>query len=260
MRQFKGKTALVTGASSGIGEQFARLLAEQGCHLVLVARREERLQALRQELAERHGVQVTVLPADLLQPRAAEALFQRTRELGLEVDVLINNAGFGKNGDFLDFPLETHTQIVQLNVTALTELTHLFASRMKQRGGGYILQVASVAGYLPTPSFTSYGGAKAYVLNFSQALARELKPHGIQVTVLAPGGTQTEFMDIAGNPVTGLRGKAMMSSREVALAGLKGLACGRVTVVPGWLYRFSVAGLRLIPRELQAVIAASALR
>ncbi|MCP5169418.1 MAG: SDR family oxidoreductase [Hahellaceae bacterium] len=258
--RFAGKTALITGASSGIGESMAHLLAAQQCHLILVARRLSRLESLRDKLVQQHGIKVEIIAADLLVPGAAQQVFNETVNRGLRVDVLINNAGFGKNGDFLEVPLESHTQMIQLNITALTEMTYLFAEAMKHQGGGDILQVASIAAFMPTPSFSTYGAGKAYVLNFSEALSRELKPHNIRVTALCPGGTLTEFMDVSGQQITGLRTKAMMTSESVAKAGLKALEKGHSAIVPGWLYKVSIASLRLIPRSLQARLAEDAMR
>lgn len=257
--RFTGKTALITGASSGIGETMAHLLAEQHCHLVLVARRLQRLEALQEKLVQLHGIKVEVIAADLLVSGAAQDLFEETRARNLTIDILINNAGFGKSGDFLEVGMAAHAQMIQLDITALTELTWLFADDMKRRGGGDILQVASIASFMPTPTFSTYGAAKAYVLNFSQALSRELKPFNINVTALCPGGTLTEFMDVSGQQITGLRTKAMMSSDAVAKAGLEALARRRSTVVPGWLYKISIAALRLIPRSVQARLAAEAM-
>jgi short-subunit dehydrogenase len=253
MEQFKGKTALVTGASSGIGESIARRLAQAGAHLVLVARREQRLQALATELSQQHGVNIRIIARDLAADGAAQALYDELRQADMSVDVLINNAGIGQQGDFLDESLESHRKTINLNVMATHDLTWLFARDMVARGNGHILLVASLAAFMPVPRFTTYAASKAYVLNLGTSLATELAPRGVSVATLCPGGTATEFFEHSGQEFDKLRTMAMMSSDAVARAGLKGLANGRTVIVPGILYKVSVAGLRLIPRRLQAV-------
>ncbi len=260
MRTFHNKTALITGASSGIGESFARQLAAAGCHLILVARREDKLLALKQELEHSAGIRVQVISQDLAQPGSATELFNKTQALQLPVDLLINNAGFAQHGYLLDVPMPVHSQMIQLMVTTLTELTWLYAADMKQRGGGHILLVSSLLGFLPGPQFASYAGSKAYVLNFAESLARELRPHKIHISALCPGGTATEFMDVSGQKIEGLRTLAIMSSDSVARAGLKGVIKGRASVVPGLLYKASVFGIRFIPRQLQAIFGEAATR
>ncbi|MDX1694439.1 MAG: SDR family oxidoreductase [Ketobacteraceae bacterium] len=254
MDEFKGKTALITGASSGIGESFARLLAAAGANLVLVARREERLQALARELASGYGIETEVIPRDLGVPGAATELYRQIEERGLIIDILINNAGFGIQGDFLDAPLESHHQTINVNVMALHDLTWLFARDMVGRGSGQILLVASIAAFMPVPRFTTYAATKAYVLNLGDSLAKELAPRGVKVTTLCPGGTATEFFEHSGQEFGRWRALAMMSSDSVAKAALEGLVRGRHVVVPGLLYKLSLLMLRLVPRRLQAVV------
>ena len=260
MHEFTHKTALITGASAGIGEAFARQLAGSGCHLILVARREDRLRQLQQELENRHSVSVQIIAMDLAEPGAAQRLFDATQALGLPVDLLINNAGFAQHGYLLDVPLAVHTRMIQLMVTSLTELTWLYAQDMKRRGKGHILLVSSLLGFLPGPQFASYAGSKAYVLNFAESLAHELRPHGIRISALCPGGTATEFMDISGQKIEGFRRLAIMSGDAVARAGLRGVLRGNTSIVPGLLYKLAVFGLRLIPRRLQAVFGEAATR
>lgn len=260
MKTFQHKTALITGASAGIGESFARQLAAVGCNLVLVARREERLQALKQELEQQYPISVEVLTQDLSVPGSAQQLFQRTQALPRPVDLLINNAGFARHGNFTDVALDVHSRMIALMVTTLTELTWLYANDMKQRGGGHILLVSSLLGFLPGPGFASYAGSKAFVLNFAESLAQELKPHNIRISALCPGGTATEFMDVAGQSIRGMRELAIMSSTSVARAGLQGVIRGKASVVPGLLYKVSVFGIRFIPRQLQAIFGAMATR
>lgn len=260
MHSFQGQTALVTGASSGIGESFARQLAEQGTHLVLVARREDRLQSLASELTRRYGIKTQVIAQDLSVPGSAQALYAQINELGLQIDILLNNAGLGKHGPFHEQSLDTHTSMMHVNIDTLTELTWLFGKDMVSRRKGNILLVSSIAGYVPVPQFSTYAASKAYVLSLGKALYKEWKPHNVNVTVLCPGGTLTEFMDVAGQQIDGIRTLAMMSSDSVAHAGLNAMRRQRNVVVPGWLYKVSMAMMRFIPSRLQATLGELATR
>ena len=250
---FQHKLALVTGASSGIGEWFSRHLARQGADLILVARRADRLEQLKQEFAK-EGTKVWVIVQDLAEAGSAQKLWAQTRALNLQVDVLINNAGFGKHGEFLDVDLAQHSNMLQLNINALTELTWLFAQDMKQRHTGHILLVASIAAYMPIPEFSTYAASKAFVLSFGQSLHNELRPYGVNVTVLSPGGVATEFMDVSGQKIDDWRALAIMKPERVAGAALAALRRGSRVVMPGWVYRLSMPGLRFIPSALQMII------
>ena len=190
-------TALVTGASAGIGEEIARVHAEQGGDLILVARRQDRLDALAASIAQEHGVRVDVIAMDLSKTGAAKRLYTKVQEMGLVVDVLVNNAGLGAHGSFHESDLKRQTQMLQVNITALTELTHLFVQDMVDRGAGRILNVGSTAGFLPGPLQAVYYATKAYVNSFSQAIANELEGTGVTVTVLCPGPVATEFQEVA---------------------------------------------------------------
>lgn len=254
MTTFTGKTALITGASSGIGKSFARILASQKTNLVLVARREDRLQTIADQLIEEFGIEAHVIAQDLAAPKAAETLYKRTHDLGLSIDILLNNAGLGHHGMFLDTDAEGHENTLQVNINALTQLTHLFGQDMKQRGEGYILLVASIASFMPIPQFSTYAASKAYVLSFGQSIAKELKKHNIKVSVTCPGGTATEFMDMSGQNITGWRTRAIMSSDDVAQSGLNALERGKVVNVPGALYKFSAASVRFLPKKLQLIV------
>jgi len=238
---FSGKTALITGASSGIGEQMARQLAAVGCNLILVARRTDRLDALAGELG---AVTVDVITADLADPEAPEAVFAQTQADGRQVDILINNAGFG-----FQKPLLAVDQLgmVDVNVRSLLAMTQLFAVPMVQRGQGWVLNVSSVSAWFPIPGMATYAASKACVLHLSRALHEEWKPAGIVVTALCPGGTRTEFSSIARDRMDPDLEKAMMPADVVAAAGLKALAGGKVVVVPGILYRMMVALVRVLP-------------
>jgi short-subunit dehydrogenase len=253
MNRLTGKTALITGASSGIGETMARQLAALNCPLILVARRTDRLESLKSELEQQHSIQVITISIDLSVPGSAQALYDQCQEQGLQVDILINNAGFAKHGQMLDIPLAVHQEMMQLMVVTLTELSYLFGQDMKQRQSGYIMLVSSLLGFLPGPQFATYSAIKAYALNLADSLVREFKPQGIHITALCPGGTATEFMDVSGQKIEGLRNLAIMPSETVARSGLKALAKGQGNVVPGLLYKLSVIGLRLVPRNLQAI-------
>ncbi len=238
---FSGKTALITGASSGIGEQMARQLAAVGCNLILVARRTDRLDALAGELG---AVTVDVITADLADPEAPEAVFAQTQAAGRQVDILINNAGFG-----FQKPLLAVDQLgmVDVNVRSLLAMTQLFAVPMVQRGQGWVLNVSSVSAWFPIPGMVTYAASKACVLHLSRALHEELKPAGVVVTALCPGGTRTEFSSIARDRMDPDLEKAMMPADVVAAAGLKALARGKAVVVPGILYRMMVALVRVLP-------------
>jgi hypothetical protein len=253
MNRLTAKTALITGASSGIGETMARQLAALSCPLVLVARRTERLESLKRELEQKHSIIVSTISIDLSIAGSAQSLYDQCQQQGLQVDILINNAGFAKHGYMLDIPLETHQEMMQLMVTTLTELTYLFGQDMRQRKDGYILLVSSLLGFLPGPQFATYSAIKAYALNLADSLVREFQPDGVRITALCPGGTATEFMDVSGQKIEGIRSLAIMSSESVARSGLTALAKGKGNVVPGLLYKLSVFGLRFVPRNLQAI-------
>lgn len=254
MNVFAGKTALVTGASSGIGEQVARQLAAAGAHLVLVARRADRLQALATELSAEHGVRADVIAMDLAAPDAAAALHVQTEGSGQRIDILVNNAGFGQEGDFLDIPLEKHLAINHLNMTVLTELSWHFGHSMRQRGAGWIMNVASYGAFTPVPKLAIYAAGKAYVLSLGEAMAEELAPRGVVVSTLCPGGTWTEFTGVAGQTIDGIKKLGMMSAEDVARAGLTGLARGRRVVIPGLTYKLSATLLRSLPSALKVKI------
>jgi short-subunit dehydrogenase len=249
MYSFHHKTALITGASSGIGEAFAEQLAALQCNLVIVARRQQRLEQLKAKLEQQHGIKVTVITSDLTQPAAANDIYQQLQRQGIQIDVLINNAGLGHHGKFLEVPVSQQLSTLLVNINALTELTHVFAADMKARGqGGAILLVASIAAYTPIPSFATYAASKSYVLSLGQALHKEFKADNIGVTVLAPGGVATEFMDHAGQKIDDWRTKAIMSPEAVAEQSLMALAKGKAVIVPGVLNKASAIFLSHAPR------------
>lgn len=213
MRQdLAGKWALVTGASSGFGMDFARLLAARGAQLVLVARSAAPMQELAGELAAQYGTVAVIEAIDLTGSDAPAELKARLDARGISVDVLVNNAGYGVYGSFLEQPLARTLDMMQLNMAALTALTHVFATDMARRGGGKILLVSSIGAYQATPSYASYSATKAYVLLFGEALHEELKGQGVTVTVLSPGITATGFLKAAGQRATLYQRCMMMQS------------------------------------------------
>lgn len=255
MTTWKGSTALVTGASSGIGEEFARVLAEQGANLVLVARREDRLKQLADELRSAHGVAVHVEALDLGAPDAAAELHRRTSDAGLAVDLLVNNAGFGVYGPHMAIPWERERQMLQLDIVALAQLTKLYVADMLRRGRGRVIQVASIGAYQATPTYAAYSAAKAYVLSFGEALDYELRGTGVRSTVLSPGVTKSEFLEVSGQPLQPYHRMTMMSARAVVEIGLRASLRGKPSVIPGLANKIAAFSLRFAPRRAQAALA-----
>ena len=241
--------ALITGASAGIGEDLAHIHAEKGGDLVLVARREDRLQEIADELRSAHGVEVNVVAMDLTAPNAAQTLFDTVASMAIDVDVLINNAGFGGHGKFHEADLDREQRMMQLNMVALTELTHLFVQPMVERGEGMILNVGSSAGFLPGPLQAVYYATKAYVNSFSQAIANELSGTGVTVTVLCPGPVATEFQEAA--DLGGVKGFELAAdSRSVAECGYKVMEKGTLLAINDPKIRVFMEGiLPWIPRK-----------
>jgi len=255
MAAIRGKWALVTGASSGLGADFARRLGERGVNTVLVARREEPMQELSAELAERYRVQAVVVPMDLAEADAPRKLFDQLTADGVEIEILINNAGFGIYGDFVDITWEREREMLQLNIVTLTELTKRFLKPMVERGSGHVLQVASVAAYQPSPTYAAYSATKAYVLSFGEAVAHELRGTGVTMTVLSPGAVATEFLKVAGQRPQFAQRISMIPSRAVTEAGVRAMLRGRASVVPGVVNILAVLATRLLPRRLLAMLA-----
>lgn len=241
---------LITGASSGFGEEFARQYAAQGHPLVLVARRVDRLQALAEMLRRQHHIDVVVEPLDLSEIDAAPQLHRRLQEQGIAIDILINNAGHGLQGPFVDSPLDATLAMVQLDVASLTAVTHVFAQDMRARGRGKILLVASLLAYQGVQNFAVYAAAKAYVLRLGEALHRELKRDGITVTTLCPGMSDTGFAAAAKQKLTPALKLLMMQPAPVVRTGIRALQAGRISVVAGWANRALVALTWATPRWL----------
>ena len=246
---------LITGASSGFGEEFARQYAGQGFSLVLVARRLDRLQKIAESLRQQHPIDVIVEQIDLSSVEEVMQLHQRLLERGIAIDILINNAGHGLQGQFLDVPLDAALAMVQLDVASLTAVTHVFAQDMRKRGHGKILLVASLLACLGVQNFAVYAAAKAYVLRLGEALHRELKLDGITVTTLCPGMSDTGFATAAHQKLTSALKLLMMQPAPVVRAGIRALQAGRISIVSGWANKSTVIFIRTTPRWLhQAVI------
>jgi short-subunit dehydrogenase len=245
--------ALVTGASSGIGLELARVAAERGHDLVLVARREEALRALAAEIERDRGVSARVLPADLAAPDGPDAVVRAVEDLGIEVDVLVNNAGFGLYGDFLDTDIDVEREMIAVNVVAPTVLAKAFARGMVRRGHGRVLNVASTAAFQPGPRMAVYYATKAYVLSLSIALSIELAGTGVTVTCLAPGPVRTPFRERARVSASRLfSGERGMEPEAVARAGWAALERGRRLAIPGAWNRVGAAAARGVPLPFAA--------
>jgi uncharacterized protein len=245
------KTALVTGASSGIGLEFARLLAREGHDLVLVARRREALEELARELAVRQRVAVRVIAKDLAAPDSAAEISGELQAEHIDVDILVNNAGLGLHGRFWETDLDRQIEITRVNVAALTALTGRLLPGMVARGRGRIVNVASTAAFQPGPYMAVYYATKAYVLSFSEALAQELSDTGVTVTALCPGPTETEFQAAAGLEDTLLfKGPLVMSAAKVARLGWAAARRGKPVVIPGLANKLLKETVRFSPRRL----------
>jgi uncharacterized protein len=250
------ETALITGASSGIGLELARLFAANGSDLVLVARSGEKLQSLAEELMQTHQVAVKVLAMDLARPEAPQQIFDLLREQGHRVDVLVNNAGFGARGKLVEIGLEKQLEMVRLNSLSLLHLTRLFLPAILERKRGGLLNVASTAAFQPGPNMAVYFATKAFVLSLSEALFEEVRGTGVHVTCLAPGPTATAFAAVADMEDSRLFSLGTLSAEEVAKAGYRGFRRGKALVVPGVANRLVAFSVRFTPRWLVRKIAA----
>src|SRR5271155_345077 len=252
------QTALITGASFGIGSEFARIFAREGYSLVLVARSADKLRQLASELEKSHGTRSLILAVDLTEPGASAYVLDQTTRSDIQIDVLVNNAGFGQYGKFAENDLEECLRQIQLNITTLTHLTRLYLPMMIDRRSGGILNVASTAAFQPGPLMAVYFATKAYVLHLSEGLANELSGTGVTVTCLCPGATATEFHKRAKATGQRLLKMGSMDARTVAEAGYRGLMAGKPVVISGarnWLVAQSV---RFSPRRLVTAIARKA--
>jgi hypothetical protein len=252
-----GGPALVTGASSGLGEEFARLFANDGCDLVLVARRKDRLQALATELRAAKKVSVQVLAADLGVPEDVERVIREVQALDLKIEFLVNNAGLGNVGPFAESSLTAQLAMVDVNDRALVRLTHAFLPAMLTRRRGRVLNIGSTAGLQPGPYSAVYYASKAFVNAFTEALAHELKGTGVTATVSLPGATATEFASVAGSGATRLFQSGVMSSAEVARDAYRAMLAGKPWVIHGWKNKALAFSIRLGPRSVVRSIAAA---
>lgn len=251
-------TTLITGASSGIGAAFARKLAARGRNVLLVARSEDKLIALCNELGRLTSIRAQYLACDLHQPDAAAQLFEETKKRDLEIDMLINNAGFGSMGDFVRLDLDRELEIIQLNIRSLVDLTHRFLQPMRDRKRGTIINVASTAGFQGVPYMATYAASKAFVLSFSEALWDENRLHGVHVMALCPGVTETNFFEASGIDRPPMR--TIQTPEEVVETALRALNRKKSTVVSGWTNFLTVEAERFFPRSFVTKVAGKALR
>lgn len=251
-------TTLITGASSGIGAAFARKLAARGRNVMLVARSEDKLIALCNELGRLSGIRAQYFAADLLQPDAPARLFEEAQKRGLVIDMLVNNAGFGSMGDFVTLDLARELEMIDLNVKALVDLTYRFLKPMRERRQGTIINVASTASFQAVPYMATYAATKAFVLSFSEALWDENREHGIHVMALCPGVTDTNFFAASRMDRPPLR--TVETPEEVVQTALRGLSGRKPSVVSGWTNWLATEAERFVPRSLVIKIAGKALR
>lgn len=253
--QLAGQWSLVTGASSGIGVDFARELASRGSNVIVLARREERLKEVQAELTARFRVQAEVVTADLADEQARQRLYDDIKQTGRSVDVLINNAGFGLHGMSWEISWEQERQMLNVDIMAMAHLTKLFLKDMVARDSGYIMQVASYGAYQPAPTYASYSAAKSFVLNYGEALNYELRDTNVGVTVVSPGIVDTEFHDVAGQQKNRYQRMTQMKPDEVARIAVDAMLKREASVIPGWMNYATVWSNRLIPRRMSAAIA-----
>ena len=242
--------ALITGASSGIGYELAKVLAKDGKNLVIVARSQDKLEELKTEIENKYGTSVRVLPKDLSNPNAPQEIFSELEKDGVNVDVLVNNAGYGVYGMFSETDLREELAMIQVNATSLIHLTKLFLKQMLENKSGWILNVASLCSFLSSPLESVYCASKSLVLHFSEALANELQGTGVTVTCLCPGLAKTEFHKRAHMENTKVAKRKMMDAAAVAEAGYKALKKGKVVVIPGLIFKTAPLFARFAPRNL----------
>ena len=256
--KWQGQWALVTGASAGIGVALAEELAAGGTHLLLTARRLDRLENLAADLRKKFGIQAQVFAADLAKREAPEKIFEYTKEKGLRIDLLINNAGFGQYGELHKVEKQRLVDMVEVNCTAVVHLTRLFLPDMVARRGGDILIVASTAAFQAVPYISTYAASKAFDLYFAEGLAVEMKPHGIRVCALCPGSTESEFHAVAGQEK--FTAKHQEPADKVARTGLRALAAGKSYVISGLGNFLGAHSQRAVPRRVVTRIAAKMFR
>ena len=257
MDRWQGRWALITGASSGIGRKLADLLAQRGTKLVLTARRRDRLEELARKLSSEHGATTEIVTADLAKPEGPAELFAFTEGKGIEIDLLINNAGFGGYGEFHRRSLEWYRKMIQVNVAAVVELTHLYLRGMVERRRGDVMILASTASFQPVPYISCYAATKAFDLLLAEGLAEEVRQYGVRVMALCPGPTETEFGEVANQPGRAFR--FTEPAEKVARTGLDALEAGKTYVISGWRNYLQTQAERLAPRPFIARSAAALL-
>ena len=254
------ETVLITGATSGIGNDFAHIFAEKGYDLFLASRNREKMDSIKKKLEDLYGINVKTMSIDLAKPLSARKVYEESISQKIDVRVLVNNAGFGIHGEHADLDMRKVEEMIQLNVTTLTELCSLFGHEMKKKRQGYILNVASTAAYQPAPYIAVYGGTKSYVLNFSEALAKELEDYNVAVTCLSPGPTDTNFFEVVGvqgiaEKKTGIWAKSnRMAPRKVADIGVDALFSKKLSIIAGGWNSLLAFSCRLAPRRAAASI------
>ena len=251
-------TTLITGASAGIGAAFARKLAARGRNVLLVARSEDKLIALCNELGRLTSIRAQYVVLDLRDPESGAQLFEETKKRELEIDMLINNAGFGSMGEFVKLDLDRELQMIQLNVRAVVDLTHRFLGPMRERKRGTIVNVASTAGFQGVPYMATYAATKAFVLSFSEAIGEENRLHGIHVMALCPGVTETNFFEASKIDRPPMR--TIQTAEEVVDTALRALGRQKGVVISGWTNWFTIAAERFVPRSMVTKVAGKALR
>ena len=252
------KTVLITGASAGIGYELSKIFAQNGYNLVLVSRNKQRLEVIAKEMENQHDIQAKVIPKDLSKSSAPQELYDDIVSDGIDIDVLVNNAGFGINGKFTDFNADKHLELIQVNITSLTLLCNLFGTDMVKRRSGSILNVASTAAFQAGPLMSTYYASKAYVLLLSEALNKELSQDGVNVSVLCPGPTHTEFADRAEMSSAKIANVPwIMKAAEVAEIGFSGLMKGQKIIIPGLMNKLIAFSVRLTPRSVLVLITRS---
>lgn len=244
------KTVLITGVSGGIGKELADRFAKDGYNMVLVARSEDKIQHLAQEYQERYSIQTTVIAKDIAAPGVPQDILAELKEKGIEIDYLVNNAGFGLFGAFKETDLDKETNMIDVNIKALTIMTKLFLPDMIKRGQGGILNVASLVGFLPGPMMAVYYATKSYVLSFTEALEDEVKGTGVTVTALCPGLTSTGFVGRAGMGASKLTKGSIMEAGQVAEEGYRGFMRGKTIIMPGFKNRLFAFVPRVLPRKV----------
>ncbi len=251
------RTALVTGASSGIGYELAKVIAKDGHDLVLVARTKKKLDELAKNLRKEFGIKVKVLLKDLSQPNAAQEIFETLQSESYSIDILINNAGLGAHGKFIETASAQDTQMLQVNIVALTELTKCFLPAMIDQKWGRVMNVASVASFMPSPHLAVYAATKAYVLSFSEGINEELRGTGVSITAVCPGVTQTNFFEtanVSADNVMRFGNLLVQSAEEVAKSGYQALKAGKSVHITGLLNNLSVNSMQFVPRQIRTPI------